>query len=635
MGIFAHVDAGKTTLTEQLLFAAGAIRTMGTVDTGNTHTDTLDLERERGISILSAPISFHHQDQKINILDTPGHVDFVTEVERSMLVLDGAVLVISAKEGVQSHTKLLYNALKRREVPTLIFVNKIDRMGVDIVDVLGQIHRDLSPFAFPLQQVLEVGSKEAAVGPILTSCREDLIEQLTRISDPLLTKYMAEEDIGRGDIAEAVAHLTAGGKMVPVLFGSAMHGVGISPVLDALCDFLPCFTPCNEEVGGIVFKVHRNHVKTKETYVKLTSGTIEMRKFVGEDKITGITKLVDGQKVGAGSLTAGDIGIISGLHALSVGDTFGVQPSLEQLNLSKPSLNVRIMASRPSERQALLDALVIQAEADPYLDFQLHETNDDIDIKLFGQVQMEIMKETFKRKFKLDVQFDDPSVIHLETIKDSTTVVYPMRRKSVHPFASGIGLRIEPLPLGSGVEYTSEITTGFLQQSFQNAVREGALEYIDQGLMGWELTDMKITLMDYEYNSVDSTPRDYRDLAPLVLFEAIKEVGTSLLWPINHFILEVPTPQMGKAIADLSQMKATFGDPQITGDKCVIEGEIPVETSLNYGPDVQKYTSGMGHFENRFHGYQPAPEGYVCSRDKFRLDPGNKGKYLLAKMSAL
>ncbi len=636
IGILAHVDAGKTTLTEQLLYYSGAIRQVGRVDHGTTQTDGLELERERGISIISMPTSYNYKGQKINIVDTPGHVDFVAEVERSMLVLDAAILVISAREGVQSHTRLLFNALKRMEVPTLIFINKIDRMGVDLEKVIAEIRLHLTPDLCIMQTVSDEGSREAQVSKLTLRPTDELIERLWSVDETLMLDYLEDAEISSERLHCALQLAVAQRLVYPVLFGSALNGIGLPEILDSINDLLPQFEPlATEEPSGIVFKVSRKNLKTmRECMIKLTAGHVRLRGFIGEDRITNLSRWNHGTIEVAHELHAGDIGIVGGLHHLKVGDTFGQGTHHTGFSLGKPTLKVQIQADRPTQRRELLEALALLTERDPYLSYELSEFNDDIYINLFGYVQMEIMQETIRRDFGIDIHFNDPMTIYMETPKQTAEAHIAMYEDSL-PFSAGVGFRVEPLPPGSGIRYVSEVNTGVLKQMFQNGVKEGVMGCITQGLHGWELTDIKITLISFEFNSVSSTPKDYRDLSPLVLFEALKQAGTRLLWPVSEYSLTTPTTMMGRAISDMQRMKATVNEPVIEGERCIFTGTVPVDLCHNYELAVHEYTSGLGHFESKVIGYEDAPEEIYKERPRFKVDPANRGEYLLGKLRTI
>ncbi|MBX3010429.1 MAG: TetM/TetW/TetO/TetS family tetracycline resistance ribosomal protection protein [Caldilineaceae bacterium] len=630
IGIFAHVDAGKTTLTEQLLYQTGAIRHLGRVDHGTTQTDSLALERERGISIISMPTSYTYQGQKVNIIDTPGHVDFIAEVERSMLVLDGAILVISAKEGVQSHTKLLFNALKRMAVPTLLFVNKVDRMGVEVAKVLAEIHKHLTPALCVLQTVYGEGSKQAQVQAVPLEPTDALLELLAQVDEAILVDYLEGAALSQARLGQTLQQAVAARVLYPVLFGSALNGIGIPEMLAGIQQWLPAFEPlATDEPSGVVFKIMHQHGKKGRTCViKLTAGQVFLRGFIGADRVTGLSRWQHGQVEAVPVLQAGDIGMVIGLHQLKVGNTFGQGTHHKGFALGKPTLKVKIQAERLLQRPELLEALTVMADNDPYLSYQLNEFNDDIYITLFGYVQMEIVQEMLKRDYGIESHMTDPMTIYMETPCQMAEAAVTMHQDGL-PYHAAVGFRVEPLPKGSGIVYRSAVPTGHLQQTFQNAVADGVYAYLDQGLYGWELTDMQITLNSYEYDSVTSTPRDYRELSPLVLFEALKKAGTKLLWPLGDYRLVVPTLHMGRAMADLRQMKATMEEPVLEGDLCTLTGIIPVDLCPNYQMAVHQYTSGIGYFESKVTGYADAPAEITKERPRFKRDPANRGTYLL------
>lgn len=636
IGIFAHVDAGKTTLTEQLLYHTGAITNPGRVDHGNTVTDNLALERERGISIMSMPTSYNYKGQKINIIDTPGHVDFIAEVERSMSILDGAILVISAKEGVQSHTKLLFNALSRIGIPTLIFINKIDRMGVELKKVLNEIRMFLSEKIHLMQEVFEEGTRQAVVTEKNLIAKDELIDILSNIDETVISDYLEDMVISHERLENLFKTAVTEKEVYPVFLGSALNDIGVEGLLDGINNLLPLFKPLDtQDTSGIIFKVRRRHLKTgRECILKVTAGSIEKFSHIGEDKITNMSIWEHGKIYPVDVLYAGEIGIVTGLNHFSIGYEFGQPMNHKGISLGKPTLKSKIIPVNKSQRKQLLEALSLIMEGDPYLSYELNEFNDDIYINLFGYVQMEIVGEILMRDYCIEVHMEDPMTIYMETPNSTAEVMKHMYKDGLN-FHAGVGIRIEPLERGSGVQYISEVGTGFLKTTYQNGVRDGVFSYIDQGLKGWELTDMKITLTDYEYNSVDSTPKDYRDLTPIALFEALKQVGTKLLWPINEYTLKIPITFMGKAISDLQRMKSTFCDPIVEGDFCTIKGNIPQELLDNYEIKVHEYTSGMGHFETRFSGYEQAPEDINRERPRFKVDPANRGKYLLSKLNTI
>lgn len=626
IGIFAHVDAGKTTITEQLLYRAGAIKEAGRVDKGSTTTDSDSIERERGISIYSMPTSYCYDDVKVNIIDTPGHVDFVAEVERSMHVLDGALLVLSAKEGVQSHSKLLYRALKRLKVPTLIVINKIDRLGVKIDSVLSDIKRELDDAVVCLQDLTEVNGHFELGGFQIT---ENMIEKLAFYDESLLDKYI-EGKLEKGEIIELIRQLTKERSLIPICYASALKGIGIEVILEYINIILPNYEQKSGQVSGVVFKVFRKGA-TKNTCIKLVSGHLELHDYIDEDKITGIKVWENGRLVKKEYLSSGEIAIVRGLHHKKIGDTFGDYNS-QVIQLSQPTLKTKLSFDKLSERSKLLEVLSTIKEQDPYLSYELSDFNLDIYVNLFGFVQMDILQESLRRDHDVHVKFEKPKTILKETpLKRAQATVELWDPR--YPFAAGVTISVEPLEQGAGLELTSNVTYGHLQKMYQNAVFDGIKYHVKQGLYGWELTDIRITLEDFTYNSVSSTPKDYRGISPIVLFQALKEAGSKLLWPINAYKCQVQTEQMGKVLTDIQIMKGTFSDPIIDEDQCQIEGFIPAKTSIDYEQVIHEITSGYGYFESKLSHYEST--NIKERRENFILDPANEKEYLMGKMRVM
>lgn len=635
IGIFAHVDAGKTTLTEQLLYQTGAIRHLGRVDHGDTVTDENVLERERGISIFASPTSYTFEGHKVNIIDTPGHVDFIAEVERSMLVLDGAVLVISAKEKVQSHTRLLFRTLQRLKVPTLIVINKIDRLGVIIDDVLKEIHAHLTEHAIVLQKAAIHFDGTCHVEDEPIQINDANIEKLSLVDEHLLVDYLDDKRIDQQRMEQTLQIGTERVKCFPVCFASALKGLGVRAILHHINRFLPAFQPLEtDEPSGVVFRINRRPgTVTKLATIKLEAGRLKAYDYIGGDKITTIKKYEAGRLVAVGQLEPGEIAVVTGLNHIGVGHVFG-KSRIHDIHLGQPTLRAKIRIEQMTYREKLLQALSNIQDADPYLSYELSDYTKDIHINMFGYVQMEILEELLARDYQLKVHFEKPKVIFKEApIKVGQG--FMAIRDPMNPFEAGIRLKISPMPSGSGITCVSEVSFGSLQRPYQNAVWDGVKKHLAQGLYGWQITDIQVTLVDYEYNSVTSTPSDYRLLSPIVLFRALKEAGTKLLWPINRYELQVKTRLMGRAMSDLQAMLAVLEEPSIKEDRCIITGEIPAQTSGRYDLSVQEYTSGLGDYTAKHSHYEPAPDTMVEYRDYFMADPGNMTRYIMEKQRTI
>lgn len=626
IGIFAHVDAGKTTVTENLLYLAGATRKIGRVDTGNTVTDTMDLERKRGISIQSTPVSFTHKNVKINLIDTPGHVEFVAEVERAMSVLDGAVLVVSAKEGVQSHTILLYESLKKLGKPIVFFINKMDRRGVDVDQVIENIKVDLCQNIVPIQNVIQ---RDGAllIGDLLES--KTMIDDLSLYDDVLLERYLNEETINKDVLHASLQRLSYSKRAYPVCYGSALKGVGMDGLLETIVNYLPtCSYRRDGQVEGVVFKIVRNKEDKREIYTRLYSGSIRSRQVLGDEKISFIKRMENGKLDYVKEAYGNDIVVLMGPEKLRVGDVIGQPSSYKKISLGTPTLRTKILAEDKRTLAQIIDNL---AESDPFLEYDIEPHSKDLYLNLFGEIQMEIIQSQIKEKYDVDVTFSEPSIIYKEMPIGIGHYVLDMY-VDAHPFCATVGLRVEACD--EGVVIDSEVSTGHLPQTFQNGIIDGIERSLCEGLKGWEITNAKITITEGAFNSVDSTPSDYRNLSPIVFMEALNIAQTKLLWPVNTFTIKVDQDHYGRIMADLLSMKAFDIETVEEGGKFTIRGKLPVETSRTYEKKFIATTSGMGMLSQVFYKYMETPEGIYKERSKNYVDPLNRGKYILSKLKA-
>lgn len=635
IGIYAHVDAGKTTITENLLYSVGVIKSIGRVDSGNTKTDSMELEKKRGISIQAAPVSFKIKDTKINLIDTPGHADFVAEVQRSMNVLDGAILVISAKEAVQSHTCLLFEALNRMNIPTIIFVNKIDRIGVDISYVLKDIKENLSKKTLPIQTVKRVANKRCFVSELFNYDCLKTVEFLADYNDVMLKNIIEGIETSKDLIKSTIIKLTKNNTIYPILFGSALHGIGISELKTAIELLLPnSLLASEQDSSGIVFKIKRNKNNERKIYIRQYTGSLQVRDYVNGEKITKIENLIAGKEVAKDNIKSGDIGIIYGVNSFRVGDSFGSLSKKLDAKLATPTVKVEIKPINTQKRHSLLKALVIISEEDPFLQYEISEIEHSIFLSIFGEIQMEIIEYRLWHEFSIKVEFSEAKTIYKEAPIGTGYAV--MRKYSKgNPFYATVGLKVEPAKLGSGVEFVSQVPTGHLPQTFQNGIIDGINHYKTQGLKGWELNDIKICLVDGDYCSVNSTPADFRNLTPMVLLEAVANAQTKLQWPLFSFKLKVPFFAIGKAVADLARMKAEFNNPKLMENYYLIEGTIPADLCGKYDLEVRSYTAGKGVFITKYYLYADAPTDIKHTRIKTKVDPLNKTRYILYKRGAL
>ena len=608
IGILAHVDAGKTTLTESLLYTSGAILELGSVDKGTTRTDTMFLERQRGITIQAAVTSFNWNDYKINIVDTPGHIDFITEVYRSLSVLDGAILVISAKDGVQAQTRILFHALQKMNIPTIIFINKIDQYGINLNNIYQNIKEKLSNDIIVMQNVTL--TPEISIKNIV-----DLDEWDPVISknDKLLEKYIAGEKLTIQELTQEEYRCVKKGSLFPIYHGSAKNNIGTQQLIEAISNlFCPEMNANDSELCGRVFKIEYTDHKQRLVYLRLYSGTLHLRDTIilPEKKKVKLTEIYipsNGEMIQTEIVCSGDIFIIPN-NTLRLNDIIGnekILPCNVWDDKTVPILRTRIEPIKIEEREKLLDALTEIADTDPLLRYYVDTITHEIIISFLGTVQLEVICSLLTEKYHINIRIEDPTVIYLE--KPLQKADYTIHIEvPPNPFWASIGLSITPLPIGSGIQYESKVSLGYLNQSFQNAVREGINYGLEQGLYGWEVTDCKICFEYGVYYSPVSTPSDFRFLAPIVLEQTLKKAGTQLLEPYLSFILFTPQEYFSRAYNDAQKHCAIIETSQSKNDEVIFTGHIPVRCINEYRNTLTLCTNGQAVFLTELKGYQIA-----------------------------
>ena len=598
IGILAHVDAGKTTLTESLLYTSGAILELGSVDKGTTRTDTMFLERQRGITIQAAVTSFNWNDYKINIVDTPGHTDFITEVYRSLSVLDGAILVISAKDGVQAQTRILFHALQKMNIPTIIFINKIDQDGINLNNIYQNIKEKLSNDIIVMQNVTL--TPEISIKNIIDL---DDWDPVISKNDKLLEKYIAGEKLTIQELTYEEYRCVKKGSLFPIYHGSARNNIGTQQLIEAISNlFCPEMNENDSELCGRVFKIEYTDHKQRLVYLRLYSGTLHLRDTIilPEKKKVKLTEIYipsNGEMIQTKTVCSGDIFIIPN-NTLRLNDIIGnekILPCNVWNDKTVPILRTRIEPIKIEEREKLLDALTEIADTDPLLRYCVDTITHEIVISFLGTVQLEVICSLLIEKYHINIRIEDPTVIYLE--KPLQKADYTIHIEvPPNPFWASIGLSITPLPIGSGIQYESKVSLGYLNQSFQNAVREGINYGLEQGLYGWEVTDCKICFEYGVYYSPVSTPSDFRFLAPIVLEQTLKKAGTQLLEPYLSFILFTPQEYFSRAYNDAQKHCAIIETSQSKNDEVIFTGHIPVRCINEYRNTLTLYTNGQAVF---------------------------------------
>ena len=608
IGILAHVDAGKTTLTESLLYTSGAILELGSVDKGTTRTDTMFLERQRGITIQAAVTSFNWNDYKINIVDTPGHTDFITEVYRSLSVLDGAILVISAKDGVQAQTRILFHALQKMNIPTIIFINKIDQDGINLNNIYQNIKEKLSNDIIVMQNVTL--TPEISIKNIIDL---DDWDPVIFKNDKLLEKYIAGEKLTIQELTYEEYRCVKKGSLFPIYHGSARNNIGTQQLIEAISNlFCSEMNENDSELCGRVFKIEYTDHKQRLVYLRLYSGTLHLRDTImlpekKKMKLTEIYIPSNGEMIQTKIVCSGDIFIIPN-NTLRLNDIIGnekILPCNVWNDKTVPILRTRIEPIKIEEREKLLDALTEIADTDPLLRYYVDTITHEIIISFLGTVQLEVICSLLIEKYHINIRIEDPTVIYLE--KPLQKADYTIHIEvPPNPFWASIGLSITPLPIGSGIQYESKVSLGYLNQSFQNAVREGINYGLEQGLYGWKVTDCKICFEYGVYYSPVSTPSDFRFLAPIVLEQTLKKAGTQLLEPYLSFILFTPEGYFSRAYKDAQKHCAIIETSQSKNDEVIFTGHIPVRCINEYRNILTLYTNGQAVFLTELKGYQIA-----------------------------
>jgi ribosomal protection tetracycline resistance protein len=643
LGILAHVDAGKTTLTERLLYAANVIKELGSVDAGTTQTDSLALERQRGITIKSAVASFGIGDVTINLIDTPGHPDFIAEVERVLSVLDGAVLVVSAVEGVQPQTRILIRSLQRLGIPLLLFVNKVDRAGADPERTLRELRDRLQLPVIAMNSVHGAGARTVTV--TLEDARDPgfqlrLTELLAERDDSLLSAYVASNDgVPLDRLRAELAAQTAHARVHPVFFGSAITGAGVTDLSAGIAELLPAAggDPAGP-VAGSIFKIERGGAGEKIAYLRMFSGTVRVRDrpLFGADSQATVTALAvfdRGLAELRESVSAGQIAKVWGLSQAQIGDRVGDRKSGEAAGqFPPPTLESVVVASDPADRGKLRVALGQIAEQDPLINLRQNDERQEISVSLSGAVQKEVIQATLAADYGIEAEFRETTTIYIERPGGCGRAIEVLQSDE-HPYSATIGLTIEPAEAGSGVHFRLDVDPRTIPlYIYKNAgsFADAMTSYVRQGLRtghhGWEVTDCLVTMTECGYYVGDgpakrvlATPRttaaDFRKLTPLVLSQALERAGTVVCEPITRGRLSLPAERLGAVLASLARLGADVDAPVTRADEVVLDAVLPAAAMHAIQQQLPGLTGGEGVVETSFSGYQPIRGGAPGSRN--------------------
>lgn len=599
VGILAHVDAGKTTLSEGMLYTSGAIRTMGRVDNRDAFLDTYALERERGITIFSKQAVFPLGTTQVTLLDTPGHVDFSPEMERTLQVLDYAILVISGADGVQGHTRTLWNLLRRYEIPTFVFVNKMDQEGTDAEVLLQE-----------LKNVLEEGCVDFS-----TKRDTHFYEEAAVCSEDALEEFLETGRLKK----ETLQELFLERQLFPCFFGSALRLEGVKEFVEQMQELIkvPAYP---ETFGAKVFKIARDEAGNRLTYLKITGGSLKVKAVIEGQKVNQI-RIYSGEKYEAvNEVEAGSICAVTGLSDTYPGEGLGAEQGT-YLPVLEPVLNYQVIPTEGDDPILLLPKLRELEEEEPQLHIVWEEALQEIHVQLMGEVQLEVLKTLIYERFGVEVEFGQGNILYKETIQNTVEGVghfEPLRHYAeVH-------LLLEPGEPGSGVQCMSVCSEDLLDRNWQRLILTHLMETEHRGVLtGAPITDIRITLVSGKAHLKHTEGGDFRQAVYRAVRQGLKQADSVLLEPYYEYRLELPSENVGRAMTDIERMHGTFGLPQTEADRTILTGTAPVSTMRDYQKEVHAYTRGNGTLQCTLKGYAPchnteevlAATGYDSERD--------------------
>jgi ribosomal protection tetracycline resistance protein len=641
IGILAHVDAGKTSITECLLHHSGATKSLGSVDKGSTITDGLTMEKSRGISIKASSANFSWENSLFQLVDTPGHIDFSAEVDRSLSIFDGVILVISAKEGVQAHTLNLWESLIERKLPVIVFFNKIDRAGVDVKQVFLDFEKDLGAKLFALNYP-DLSHPDQPKLLSFTNCSHHMnstildksMENLAECDEAFLAHYLEGETSDLRQILEKGKQNIKTGSLYGSLFGSAKLGLGIEDLLNSLSTLIPQPKSDFSTAAAKVFKVTFHEKKGRLAYIKSYGGMLKTKDVIRSQqldkdiKINQIFKPQLGDLVQVSELHHGEIGVISTSDIILSGDILGSENLNDQYSkISKAILGVQVIAKDEKDYQKLGEALEILNIEDPILDFKWFKEEKEFHLKILGPIQTEVLKENLVQRWAIETEFHKPKVIYKETPSKSAKgyVRYWMPK----PCWAIMTFLIEPAPLGSGVSFTSNVRTSDISNKYINEVKRAIPWSLKQGIHGYEVTDLSITLIEGSEHTVHSNPGDFLLATPMGVLRGLENAGTDLLEPMYAFEIKANQDLLGPVSSDLNQMNAQIDSTVFDTDFFFIEGSVSVANAMNYSIKFNATTSGKGRLKLTLDGYKKTTTTADKIRDYKGVSPLDESQWIL------
>ncbi len=648
IGILAHVDAGKTTITEQILYLAGELKTPGSVDKGQSTTDSLNVEIQRGITVRASTVSFMWNNTKINIIDTPGHNDFASEVERSLMALDGIILIVSAAEGIEAQTEKLWKAIRTLSLPCIIAVNKTDRMNSDLNRVLEDIETRLNTSFFVVNKIRnertdEVSSDSAFNGVDYnkhSEYKENLIDTASEHDDRIMEKYLEGLEITFPEIKESLVKAVKSGVVCPVVMCSAKLGQGMNDLLTTIIDFLPApEISQSDKVSGVIFNTKYDNKAGKLSYIRLFSGELKPKDIIRNESMQISEKLnlikIPSAKglIPTESLKSGDIAVVTGLAESCTGDIIGDKIDIRDVSINTATLKVQVIPENMQQYSELAEALHKLNSEEPNLNFQWLKDEREFNIDIMGYIHIQILEQLIFDRFNIKVKLTDPTVIYKETpsAKGIGYEEYTMPK----PCWAVVTFEIEPGKTGSGIHYESKVSVDKIARKYQNEIEATISKALKQGIRGWEVTDLRITLIGEEDHEVHSRPGDFIVATQMGIMNGLKNCGTDFLEPVNRFTIKIREDLCGKVMNDIILMRGTFETPDISDGIAEIKGKLPVASSLQYQIELASLSGGKAQYLTEFYRYEKCPESEGVERPYQGISPLDRAKFILKARKAI
>ena len=653
VGILAHVDSGKTTLTEQILYRTGRIRQVGSVDEGTTATDTLTVEKQRGISVRAATASTQWQGVTINLIDTPGHIDFAGEVERALTALDYAVVMVSAVEGVRAHTETILRSLETAKLPHGIFINKIDRVGADVAAVLAELRQVSTASQLVLTDAVGEGDAATARGVTSAELAARATEALSDWSEEAADAYLSETSLSPERATALVRQEIAAGHVTPVWCGSAKFGVGVTELLDGLTAYMPSSAMRQtEELCGVVFKIEHDKTLGKVSHIRLFGGQLENRDDVQliapasetvvvtdaveaeesapmREKIAQIKGFHGARRVDTGVLRGGDVAAVCGLPSAKTGFFIGSPLQQETARLVHPFLRVRVTPADGDELKLpmLAEALRELSDEEPYIDARWENGQQEITISTTGKIQLEVLDNLLKERYDLTAHFSPPTVIYRET---PATAGYAHARYTMpKPCWADVEFLFEPMPRGYGVSYHGRLPNNQCYYRYQSHIRSSFHSCLEQGLYGWEVTDFKCTLVGGEHHTIHTHPLDFFVCTPMAFMNGLAQLGSTILEPLLKITVVAPEELAGKIFSEIIRMGGEYDSPVVRPGTVHLEAIVPVATSMDFPARMATLSSGKAVVTQSFYGYRECKDGLEHINPRRGVNPLDRSKWIL------